>query len=459
MNDRPSDSSNDSTALEPVRVPRSGGVPVAIACFLLVAVLIVAAGMWGAGRPAATSMKPLAQGSGAPSAAPSAGASPSPSPRPTASPHPSPSPSPSPSPVVLPSPLPVGAPWDGLVWGTPVAANLPWHQVPGQLISWKGGYVGLGTVDGAGEVVVASSSDLAHWTVLARGAQAPLQTGLTGDAMENSAGFVKLLAVSGGLVAIGAYGSCAASCPLAEVWTSADGVTWKLNDSVPFGNSLSRVAGGPSGIVALGSRGTGKSMMWYSRTGESWRAVDLSASAFNHAGIADVGATPHGFVAVGGTNVVGNVSGTPAAWWSADGLTWSRAQVNGSTIALPFSYIDEVMSYGVIAMRGNEGVPWISADGRSWKPLPDSDMRSLMTYASTWADADRTVALVPSTGGGANEYWATTDGMSWRQLKVNGTGSWALDKAFITTDGLIAVAEVQIEGKLTLVAVRAVATT
>jgi hypothetical protein len=123
------------------------------------------------------------------------------------------------SPAASPSPLGPNEPWGGLAWSGRVAADLPWGHVPAQLIGWNGRYVGLDFAgpDNTGEVVVASSTDLAKWTVLARGAGGPFPHGLSG-------GSVALVAGPAGLVAIGPYGVCVSPCT-AEVWTSADGAT------------------------------------------------------------------------------------------------------------------------------------------------------------------------------------------------------------------------------------------
>ena len=392
--------------------------PLAVAAFAIVGVSILP--VLGGGRGERSAAARLSTDVSAPQDSPSIGLGPSPSRR--------------------PAPPAAGQPWGGLAWDTPVAAALPWDHIPDQLVSWNGRYVGLDTVgtDHSGGVVVASSTDLADWTTLASGAGAPFSGGLHG-------GRVSLLVGSAGLVAIGPYGACDIKCPAAQVWSSVDGAVWTKHDEVPFGTILEGVTAGPKGIIAIGSRGLEKNEMWYSAAGESWRTVDLSGVEFADSGIASVGAVPDGFVAVGGIGlvapspgVIGDTSGQPAAWWSADGLTWTRADVPEVGLnTAPFTQV-VAWPYGLVVQQGNGG-QWMSEDGRSWKPAPDDDM----SFWSRWADDNRVVAIVDGdpNAGTPDQLWAWIKGIGWKQLsQANFPTPWEWYKGFVTQDGVVALA-------------------
>jgi hypothetical protein len=97
----------------------------------------------------------------------------------------------------------------------------------------------------------------------------------------------------------------------AATWFSPDGITWTriAHDPTVFGDygdhiSMSAVAVGPSGFVAVGGGGRGDGrhgVVWASSDGMSWSrmADDPAFAGRNGAWIGDVIATAEGFVAVG----------------------------------------------------------------------------------------------------------------------------------------------------------------
>ncbi|MGD0861493.1 MAG: hypothetical protein ABSA21_01875 [Candidatus Limnocylindrales bacterium] len=417
----------DSARPAKVRLRPGAGVPVAFVGVAVVAVLVLSSGVWRQkpGPAASVRSSPTATERSVPAAS----ALPSPSPMPT------------------PTPPAADEPWGGLVWSEPVEAVTPWGQPPDQLVSWHGLYVGLGVVatwpaSVTGEVVVASSTDLVHWTVLARGADAPFPGGPVGN----------LLVGPAGLVAIGpTHGStttCADPCP---VWTSPDGSTWTRHDQTPFGDSIVDAAAGPDGVVALGSKGWQKPLMWYSATGSTWQPADMTGPQFKAANIEGVYAVPGGFVAtgsVGGSlppaNVIGDINSAAAAWWSTDGSTWARAQVGDSQLATELSLV-HVIPGGLLA-DGVQAGEWSSTDARSWTAVPASDIRSRGEIF--WSDASHAVVVrygSPDLGHGADQFWGSVDGAAWRQLTMSGypaPDEWYY--VFVTSDGLIALAELEV---------------
>ena len=150
-----------------------------------------------------------------------------------------------------------------------------------------------------------------------------------------------------GLLAVGASGACGTSW-IEALWTSGDGISWqKVDTKKAFGKAtIENVSGGSSGFVAVDD--TGRSA-WTSRDGQSWRPVTLDTPASSR--IDDGTAFSEGYVLVGSTEAVGARScgattydpsapptpepplRSPAAWWSADGVRWTKAQLPDATSA------------------------------------------------------------------------------------------------------------------------------
>jgi hypothetical protein len=138
---------------------------------------------------------------------------------------------------------------------------------------------------------------------------------------------------------------------------------------------------------------TGRSA-WTSRDGQSWRPVTLDTPASSR--IDDGTAFSGGYVLVGSTEDVGartcNVTifdpsapptpvpplRSPAVWWSADGASWTEAQLPGATSAYVVGmYIRRLNDRTLIAWDYYAGPSdgsstWVSSDGRTWKLLPHS---------------------------------------------------------------------------------------
>jgi hypothetical protein len=379
-----------------------------------------------------------------PGSAPTASASASPGARPTTSPTTA-----SPA-VARPTPPGPDQPWGGLVWLDPVSADVPWGHLPKSLIPWQGQFVALDRAgdDGSGEMVLAASRDLIEWTVLARDTAAPFR----------GAGPGVLLAGPAGLVALGPGDLSSPPCPPYgsaceagwEVWTSADGSHWKAAAAPPFAlDDVIDATASEAGLLVLANLGWQKPAMWYSADGSSWRGVDLSRASFSEAQVTGVHAVPGGFVATGGVGGrlpagIGDPGGTPGGWWSADGLTWTKAQV------APFEngmYLDEVYAaaHGLLATGFRVGA-WSSSDGHSWAALSPGPLTE--GPASFVSDGSHCVAfttaqeVVDPAVGASVELMGSVDGRTWRRLRQSGydtssTIQVATDSlAVVTPDGL-----------------------
>ena len=154
------------------------------------------------------------------------------------------------------------------------------------------------------------------------------------------------------------------------LWSTKDGSTWTALDNSSWRealatNTLISVAGGPSGVVIVATEGNiccanpqGPPVIIHSSDGVTWDRLVLS-SIFEDAYPRDVTAYAGGFAIVGrvGEQQVMDpipAVGRPAAWTSADGVTWVASQVEGAQGKGAFLYTVIAGSDGLFATRVRE---------------------------------------------------------------------------------------------------------
>jgi hypothetical protein len=151
------------------------------------------------------------------------------------------------------------------------------------------------------------------------------------------------------------------------VATSADGATWTwrvLPESAPSPASMTAVAAGGEGLVAVGTGASGEPAIWMSTDGIAWDPVS-AAVVSSKAELDSVAAGPAGFVAVGGD------SGHAAAWISPDGRTWRQATAGS---AFDDAWMTRVTWTGTMFLAAGktgpgDGAAWVSTDGSDWTRL------------------------------------------------------------------------------------------
>ena len=350
------------------------------------------------------------------------------------------------------TPTAAGGTWTGLRWEAP-ALTEP-YEILADVVAWAGGYVAVGQFQNTKGGLQAAAWVSTDWHTWAR-------TFLAVPPAGDSA-FWRVLPLGSGLVAVGTSGVQHCVPPAGEgqvcdplpigLWTSADGRAWQ---QVPTpaglaGAAIADMAAGAGGIVAVGDTGWNRPGIWTSADGVAWHRESLPAKVFAKAhlvGIADA----HGSWVLtgftGGTKPVCCVSSPgatiPAAWFSADGLSWKAARVNGAKAATG-DQISRVFvgSDGLVARGGHSNsYGWISPDGQHWsaRPKPDGYI--------VWPDASDGNRIIGDSyvDGDRQAFWVSTSGATWQPLAAAGAADqmpvWSMpgataDAEFLFPDAL-----------------------
>jgi Tol biopolymer transport system component len=241
---------------------------------------------------------------------------------------------------------------------------------------------------------------------------------------------VNLVTAGGpGLVAMG---SDVDGAPLA--WASPDGASWERVPDRGLGTGdIFDVAAGPGGLVAVGTPCEGcpfDGILWTSEDGRTWdRTAD--DPALGDALVEGIAAAGPGFVAVGGWN---------GAWFSADGVGWTRASVPpvpsdvypGDDGKHPQVYLTDVtggggrlVAVGWASLEGDgdqtRAVLWTSVDGMGWTDVPvDGDVFPAGTTLTSVAGRPGgfvAIGTISGAGGGyASAAWHSADGLVWNRV-------------------------------------------
>jgi hypothetical protein len=320
-------------------------------------------------------------------------------------------------------------------------------------VAWHGGYVGVGGAvprsaqTGQGGAIFASADGL-HWTMAD-------QVKLPQDWY-----FERLVPVGDGLLAISAVRGydCPATvspCPPADfdfsprLWYSPDGRTWSQVDSpswrvVGARTGLINVVSGPAGVLALFYDGS----VAHTSDGRSWQSVSaLPASA--SAIVKNAAAFAGGFVVVGRDGERDVMSeagpqpapsqGRPAAWISADGVTWTEAELDGTTVQggelrEVAAGADGFFAAGIGEAVDTQAHPlthgWASVDGTTWTMVGrlGEDLPlfggSLVAQGFVVGDGSNMLIFGPeSATSAAVVAHASTNGFSWQLLSFSGAST------------------------------------
>jgi hypothetical protein len=306
-----------------------------------------------------------------------------------------------------------------LRWAQPISISAT--AAPFDVLLFAGAYVVVGT--DRDRVAAWTSPDFATWTPAAVDGL-PLVNAAIGNPVAEPHGLLSF-GVHGRLHCGTGEGATCDPLPVA-IWTSPDGRSWhgRAAPSVFDGATIAAVETGPDGIVAAGDIGWDHPAIWFSADGQAWSRESLPAALFRHASFSGLTLFRGRWVLTGQTdpNKPACCAGSPskelrgAAWFSADGKHWSRANVDSaaeSSIGPP-----EAGSDGLAALGPTDDYSdWLSADGSSWRPGPGNPKSSPAT-----SDGER---IIGASQGDGNELglWTSTDGRSWQALADAGDAS------------------------------------
>ncbi len=208
------------------------------------------------------------------------------------------------------------------------------------------------------------------------------------------------------------HGLAETTTPGALFVTSDGGRSWSPASPVPSSESTAAPSPGPGG--------------W---TGLEWSApAVIPAGNASSAVLGDVAAWNGGYVAVGALQYGNQPVDAPAAWWSADGRSWTLGYVGpreevvsmGQLVALPGRLVSVGMAGTPVCTAPGAGqtcqplpvATWTSTDGRDWVRGP-----SVPTLAGAAIVGlvvhDGLAIAVGDTGWSHPGIWTSTDGTTW----------------------------------------------
>jgi hypothetical protein len=297
---------------------------------------------------------------------------------------------------------------------------------PSSVTMWSGGYLALGEAIDGTPFQAWTSTDGRTWTAL------PADTfGQVGNALA--------AAIPGGVMVV-----IHDLTGTARVYQSTDGMTW-TSGSAPHLNASQpdNLASNGNGVVGIVS----PDGLAFSADAITWEALPLPGTATPQ--VVGVAASGSGFVAVGAG---GTGQRSPVAWWSSDGLHWTRSTVEthpGDTDGFVAVYAAEG---GLVAISATATVPglnslWASSDGHAWRLSADNPLGVVHDGEGQGSmngifSGDGTRLLVYGTRAAdqPTEYWNSVDAIHWTRLAITGQTtvvSVADDSPFLLRDGIL----------------------
>jgi hypothetical protein len=246
-----------------------------------------------------------------------------------------------------------------------------------------------------------------------------------------------------GFVAWGNSGTRSNQQPMQFVAASANGRTWQAADHRPFGGAyVTTVAFGPAGWIAVGilpTNGNGDARdlwMWRSSDGLTWRSLGALPTDTSQVETSLIASDGGYLLLLEGYK---SRSATGEAWWSADGLAWTKAGLP-QDVTLVLQHAVATRS-GFYVWPDPENGPrtkaTFSSDGRNWADL---DPPPISGQGRVLAMGDGLLALDTSPVTGSPHAWVGTfsnGGISWSEVTVRPPRTFGLSVA--ASDGTTAL--------------------
>ena len=223
-------------------------------------------------------------------------------------------------------------------------------------------------------------------------------------------GEILTLAVADGRVY--AAGSGPGAAPL---WTSPDAVSWTTARSVALaGARIADLSTGEQGILAVGHvlspGGLPRGAVWWSPDGTSWERTEIEGALSLGAALSK----PSVLVAAG----VASDGGVPI-WTSVDGRTWGRAS---DAAGFENAHVEDVAVGGdgflAVGYDDRGAVAWTTVDGLSWERLPSDPSFELTHMTAVTRHPDGYVAVGADARGAVA--WSSPDGNTWNPSRFEG---------------------------------------
>ncbi len=224
-----------------------------------------------------------------------------------------------------------------------------------------------------------SADEGASWERLAQSAE-----------MQN-AHVTDIISLDGVLVAVGnVMDPQARELDSSAVWTSLDGIDWRMTDTQPRRSHRSLAS---NGSVIVAAESYGNAPLTYSEDGgSSWHqasvAVDPAMTQWS------VAARAGRFVAVGGPEPRGD-DHSMSVFASDDGSAWTEVQslqLGSSTMNRLVALPDRFLGLGGEWVSEADGQrltgirTWVSVDGIDWQPAPAFPREAFITAAAAGPD-------------------------------------------------------------------------
>lgn len=171
---------------------------------------------------------------------------------------------------------------------------------------------------------------------------------------------------------------------LDAVLKSQDGLNWSFINLQPFDGDANYVGGGGAGYLMTGAGSQGDvGVAWTSSDLVIWHKVALDSAGFKGSLIQGAAVFSGGFVMTGYSWSQSGCTdplapNKPAAWLSADGVSWSPVNLPGSLAGANVEtnvirITDQLLLVEASTSKGGKVTvtDWISSDGASWSQIPD----------------------------------------------------------------------------------------
>jgi len=303
------------------------------------------------------------------------------------------------------------------------------------VVAWKGGYLAVGysrDVDGqAGVFGGWTSTDATSWQ--------PVQAGtFPADAFEGAAAPCG----SGAVVVVNGSNSGLA-------YRTGDGRAWKQTQilSDGFTNYPPRLAGTDAGAAVVLGSAWGQTSLWFTQDCTTWTRVTLPQGAGGSITPTGVTTINGGFLAYGALSPKDPAAASVgAAWWSADGRTWTAASLPASPNLIYAGSNGAIADLEAQFQPGEVTDRWAtSPDGSNWQAV-SAATDFAPAFGQAASDGRRIVVMGSTDGKPPFGLWSSTDGAHWNSLAAYGDpgatdGNLGALDFFVLPDGVLRISD------------------